>query len=145
MLISEYMDLRNEVNHQLLDYRRNRDRLQRGYNLTESERAAMQQWCDAIARAYTYLKRRNPEKARAMIRLFGLHHPVPRYKKTKQRVVHLMNDLNVSESTLYRWRGEIIQLVLLAAVENRTFSLFDLQGHLSFPDSPEETDTTIRR
>lgn len=120
MLKEEYRKLRNEVNYQLLTYRRNLERLS-GHGLTDGEREMLTGWCEVIARVYGGLKKSDREKARAMVRLFGLYAPVPRYKGTMQRILRLTIEFNVSESTLYRWRSEIIQMTMLAAMEAGLF------------------------
>ena len=65
-----------------------------------------------------------PEKARAMDRLFGLTHAVPRAQGNRGRMLRLADDFCISESTLYKWREEILITVLMAAVEARALAPF---------------------
>lgn len=136
MLISEMKSLRGQARREVLEYRRNRDRLA-GRDLPEEERARLEKWSRAVTAAYTYYKRHDPERARAMVRMFGLYHPVPRRRRLSDRIGRLMLDLNVSEATLYRWQREMLDLVVLNAVETGALSPF---GPGKGPLVPEEQD-----
>ncbi len=62
-----------------------------------------------------------------MCRLFGLETPIPRSQPTRARMIQLGLELAVSESTLYKWREDVFEIVLYAAIESgliRPFGLF---------------------
>ena len=52
-----------------------------------------------------------------MIRLFGLETAIPRNQLTRARMVQLQAELCVTESTLYKWREDVFEIVLYAAIE----------------------------
>ena len=52
-----------------------------------------------------------------MTRLFGLETPLPRNQPTRARMIRLGVEMSVSESTLYKWREDIFEIVLYAAIE----------------------------
>ena len=59
-----------------------------------------------------------------MCRLFGLETPLPRSQPTRARMIRLSLELSVSESTLYKWREDILEVVLYAAIEYGLIALF---------------------
>ena len=61
-----------------------------------------------------------------MCRLFGLETAIPRNQATRTRMILLGQELNVSESTLYKWREDIFEIVLYAAIEAGLLSPFGL-------------------
>ena len=62
-----------------------------------------------------------------MTRLFGLDTPLPRSQPTRARMLRLSQELNVSESTLYKWREDILEIVLYAAMEAGVVGLFRIR------------------
>ena len=62
-----------------------------------------------------------------MTRLFGLEAPLPRGQPMRARLVRLCADLNVSESTLYKWREDVLEIVLYAAIESGLLCPFGLE------------------
>jgi len=62
-----------------------------------------------------------------MCRLFGLETPVPRNQPTSERMIKLSIDLSVGESTLYKWREDILEIVLYAAIEAGLISPFGIR------------------
>lgn len=116
MKSSVIMEMRRLTARALLDYRKNRGRLA-AHALRAQEREDARRWAAAIESARALLRREMPEKERAMARLFGLDAPVPRYQKTRARIIKLCMELHVSESTLYKWREDIVLLTLGAAIE----------------------------
>ena len=119
--------LRVEAKRQLLHYRRNNSRVYRSTAI-RSEGGTMLGWVRAIDAARMYLRALNPQKERYMTRLFGLEAPLPRGQPMRARLVRLCADLNVSESTLYKWREDILEIVLYAAMEAGVNGLFGIRA-----------------
>ncbi|MDL2234763.1 hypothetical protein LJC07_01235 [Christensenellaceae bacterium OttesenSCG-928-L17] len=72
-------------------------------------------WVEAIESTYEQYKADDPEHAMLMRLLFGLGEGESPHASCRERY-RLMDMLNISESTLYRWREQIIQNVTLAAM-----------------------------
>lgn len=111
---------------ELLDYRRNRAMLA-AHTLRGAERERAMAWGLAIEGARAFLFETMPEKERAMTRLFGLDTPIPRYQQARARMIRLSMELHVSEPTLYKWREDILQIVLAAAIEAGVIRPFGLR------------------
>ena len=62
-----------------------------------------------------------------MCRLFGLETPLPRSQPMRARLVILSAEMSVSESTLYKWREDIFEIVLYAAMESGVIGLFGIR------------------
>ena len=118
--------LRAEAKRQLLQYRRNHSRVYRS-NAIRAEGGTMLAWMRAIDSARVYLRAQNPAKERYMCRLFGLESPLPRSQPMRARMVHLSAEMSVSESTLYKWREDIFEIVLYAAMEAGVVGLFGIR------------------
>ena len=71
----------------------------------------------AIDAARAYFRATDPLKEQFMVRLFGLETAIPRNQLTRARMVQLQAELCVTESTLYKWREDIFEIVLYAAIE----------------------------
>ena len=63
-----------------------------------------------------------------MTRLFGLETPLPRSQPTRARMINLGAEMSVSESTLYKWREDILEIVLYAAMEAGVVGLFGIRA-----------------
>ena len=63
-----------------------------------------------------------------MSRLFGLETAIPRNQPARARMIQLGLDLAVSESTLYKWREDIFEIVLYAAIETGLIRPFGLES-----------------
>ena len=118
--------LRAEAKRQLLNYRRNNSRVYRG-SAIRAEGGEMLAWVRAIDSARIYLRAQNPAKERFMTRLFGLETPLPRGQPTRARMIRLSQEICVSESTLYKWREDILEIVLYAAMEAGVVGLFGIR------------------
>jgi hypothetical protein len=118
--------LRAEAKRQMLNYRRNQSRAYRGAAL-RAERGAILGWTRAIDAARAYLREANPVKERFMSHLYGLDTPLPRSQPVRARMIRLSLELCVSESTLYKWREDILEIVLYAAIEARLVGLFGIR------------------
>ncbi len=118
--------LRAEAKRQLLNYRRNQSRVYRGAAL-RAEGGVVTGWARAIDAARAYFRATDPLKERYMTRLFGLETPIPRSQTARTRIIRLSLELCVSESTMYKWQEEILNIVLYAAVEYGLVSLFGLR------------------
>ena len=119
-------NLRMEAKRQLLNYRRNQSRVYRAAAL-RAERGAVIGWCRAIDAARDYFRAVDPTKERFMSRLFGLDTPLPRSQPMRARMIRLSLELSVAESTLYKWREDIVEIVLYAAMEAGLVGLFGLR------------------
>lgn len=131
--------LRVEAKRQLMNYRRNNSRVYRG-SAIRAEGGEMLAWVRAIDSARTYLRAQNPAKERFMTRLFGLETPLPRSQPTRARMIRLSQEICVSESTLYKWREDILEVVLYAAMEAGVVGLFGLRGSQEEPQTLEEVN-----
>ncbi len=118
--------LRAEAKKQLLNYRRNKPRAYRAL-AKQSNRKAARGWVGAIDCARAYFSIINPKKERFMCRLFGLEIPIPRNNPTRERMIKISIELGVGESTLYKWREDILEIVLYAAIEAGLISPFGIR------------------
>ena len=131
--------LRAEAKKQLLSYRRNNARAYKN-EAQRAERASQEGWTRAIDEARAYLCAANPTKERFMCRLFGLETPVPRCRTARERMIKLSMELTVSESTLYKWREDILEIVLYAAIEAGLVCPFGIRaGETNAEPKPERT------
>lgn len=126
--------LRAEAKRQLMNYRRNNSRVYR-CSAIRAEGGEMLAWVRAIDSARTYLRAQNPAKERFMTRLFGLETPLPRSQPTRARMIRLSQEICVSESTLYKWREDILEVVLYAAMEAGVVGLFGLRASQEEPQT----------
>ena len=60
---------------------------------------------------------------------------MPRSQPMRARMVRLSVEMSVSESTLYKWREDIFEIVLYAAMEAGVVGLFGIR---EAPDSAVE-------
>ena len=134
--------LRAEAKRQLLNYRRNNSRVYRG-SAIRAEGGAMLAWIRAIESARAYLRVQSPAKERFMTRLFGLDTPLPRSQPTRARMLRLSQELNVSESTLYKWREDILEIVLYAAMEAGVVGLFRIRMEEEQKPAQEQESTAL--
>ena len=134
--------LRAEAKRQLLNYRRNQSRVYRPAAL-RAERGSVRGWTRAIDAARAYFRTENPLKERFMSRLFGLDTPLPRSQPVRARMIRLSIELSVSESTLYKWREDILEIVLYAAIEAGMVGLFGLADCEDAEEEDEESETTL--
>jgi hypothetical protein len=118
--------LRAEAKKQLLNYRKNKPRAHRALAKTPNRKTA-RGWVGAIDCARAYFSVVSPAKERFMCRMFGLETPIPRNLPTRERMIKLSLDLSVGESTLYKWREDILEIVLYAAIEAGLISPFGIR------------------
>ena len=100
-------------------------------------------WIRAIDSARMYLRAQNPAKERYMCRLFGLETPLPRGQPIRARLIRLSVEMSVSESTLYKWREDILEIVLYAAMEAGVVGLFGIR-EVEEPQTKREDDAALR-
>lgn len=81
------------------------------------ELTQMRGWVRAIDRVREKLAAESPRRRCFMDRCFGLDTSVPVSRSSRARIIQLSMDLNISESTAYKWRENILDLVLFAAIE----------------------------
>ena len=136
------LQLRAEAKRQLLNYRRNNSRVYRS-NAIRAEGGTMLAWIRAIDSARMYLRAQNPAKERYMCRLFGLETPLPRGQPIRARLIRLTVEMSVSESTLYKWREDILEIVLYAAMEAGVVGLFGIR-EVDEPQTKCEDDAALR-
>ena len=135
-------NLRMEAKRQLLNYRRNQSRVYRADAL-RAERGAVVGWCRAIDAARAYFRTADPIKERFMSRLFGLDTPLPRSQPSRARMIRLSLELSVSESTLYKWREDILEIVLYAAIEAGVVGMFGLRDATGVDVSDADDDPQL--
>ncbi|GEM_PF-2136875 len=119
--------LRAEAKAQLLNYRRNRSRAFRRAE-QHAQAGAVQEWVRAIDEARACIRAADATKERFMCRMFGLEAPIPRGQSVRERMIKLSMELCVSESTLYKWREDILSVVLFAAIEADLIRPFALRA-----------------
>jgi len=74
-------------------------------------------WVWAVERVRADLKGKDPEKERFFARLYHLDAPRSGHPAQGSEIVKLSMELNVSPSTLYKWREMILADLLMAAVQ----------------------------
>ena len=119
--------LRAEAKKQLLCYRKNKTRAGRA-EYQRSHGTDPSGWVRAVDEARAYFHATDLTKERFMVRLFGLETPLPRSRSTRERMMKLAIELCVSESTLYKWREDVLEIVLYAAIDAGVVSPFGLRG-----------------
>ena len=117
------LDLRHTAEQNAKRYRENLSFL-RGYGAAAdparplSPRAVEKAgWVWAVERVRSDLKRKDPEKEIFFARLYHLDSPCAGRVARKNEITKLSMELNVSPSTLYKWREQILADLLLAAVQ----------------------------
>lgn len=133
--------LRAEAKRQLMNYRRNNSRVYRS-SAIRAEGGEMLAWIRAIDSARIYLRAQNPSKERYMTRLFGLETPLPRSQPMRARLIRLSEEMCVSESTLYKWREDILEVVLYAAMEAGVIGLFGIRAAQEQESAQNESNTS---
>ena len=89
------------------------------------ELADMRDWARIIDRVRTFLRGTDPTKERFMARYFALIVPSNRRVSKRMRHMQMMEEFFISDSTVYKWKLDILHLVILAAME---------RGRLRLPD-----------
>ena len=74
-------------------------------------------WVWAVERVRADLKAKEPEKEQFFARLYHLDEPTSGTPGRGSEIMKLSLDMNVSPSTLYKWREMILADVLMAAVQ----------------------------
>lgn len=117
------LDLRHAAEQNAKRYRENLSYL-RGYDAgAAADRplspryAEKAGWVWAVERVRADLARKDPEKERFFVRLYHLDSPCPGNVGRGNEIMKLSMELNVSPSTLYKWRELILADLLLAAVQ----------------------------
>ena len=117
------LDLRHVAEQNAKRYRENLSFL-RGYESAaeagrplSSRYAEKAGWVWAVERVRADLAAKDPEKERFFARLYQLDRPTPGTPGRESLIMKLSLELNVSPSTLYKWREAILADLLLAAVQ----------------------------
>ena len=131
--------MREEAERQLNQYRMHRECLetyrkyaprgrktQGGILLPLPAPALMElvEWVSAIDAVRQRLEREAPEKAVFLNCFYGLDGNPPK-KTARARMIQLSMQMNLAESTLYKWRVELLEEVLLAATQIGRISPYD--------------------
>ena len=74
-------------------------------------------WVWAVERVRADLKAKDPEKERFFARLYHLDSATPGHPGRGSEITKLSLELNVTPSTLYKWRELILADLLMAAVQ----------------------------
>ncbi len=117
------LDLRHTAEQNAKRYRENLSYL-RGYDAAaEADRplpaiyVEKAGWVWAVERVRADLKSKDPEKERFFVRFYHLDEPISGHPGRGSEIIKLSMQLNVSPSTLYKWRETILADLLLAAVQ----------------------------
>lgn len=132
------MDLKKEAASRLFAYRKNsrylRQRERKTENkpprrINEAEECSAEEltwiryWKRVIDRVELNLRSTDPQMHRFMIRYFSLKAPLNRRKAMRARHYEIMNEFYVSDSTIYKWRAKIIELVVFEAARSGKFRI----------------------
>ena len=117
------LDLRHAAEQNAKRYRENLSYL-RGYEAAANAGRSLPAkyvekagWVWAVERVRADLKAKEPEKERFFARLYHLDAPVSGHPGRGKEIMKLAMELNVTPSTLYRWREMILADLLMAAVQ----------------------------
>ena len=117
------LDLRYAAEQNAKRYRENLSYL-RGYEAAAApgrplpaKYAEKAGWVWAVERVRADLKAKAPEKERFFAQLYHLDEPASGRPGRRSEIMRLAMALNVTPSTLYRWRETILADLLLAAVQ----------------------------
>ncbi len=117
------LDLRHAAEQNAKRYRENLSYL-RGYEAAANAGRSLPAkyvekagWVWAVERVRADLKAKEPEKERFFARLYHLDAPVSGHPGRGNEIMKLAMELNVTPSTLYRWRELILADLLMAAVQ----------------------------
>jgi hypothetical protein len=117
------LDLRHAAEQNAKRYRENLSYL-RGYEAAANAGRSLPAkyvekagWVWAVERVRADLKAKEPEKERFFARLYHLDAPVSGHPGRGNEIMKLAMELNVTPSTLYRWREMILADLLMAAVQ----------------------------
>lgn len=102
-------------------------------NPSAREMKQMRGWVRAIDRVRNKLLSESPEKADFMNRCFGLDTVLPSNSSSRARIIELSIDMHIAESTAYKWRECILDLVLFAAIEAGVLMPFGTEDDTSAP------------
>ena len=138
---SALLELKVLAKRQLLNYRRNKAKIA-AHDLSAREEEEAQGWICAVDGARRLLRESMPEKEKAVSRLFGLDHPIPRYQPVRERIIKLSMDYCVAESTMYGWREDMINLVLMAGAEGGLLCPFGLKKQSAGEEEAEKAPLT---
>lgn len=92
------------------------------------ELADMRDWARIIDRARTFLRGTDPVKERFMARYFALIVPSNRRVSKRMRHIQMMEEFFISDSTVYKWKLDILHLVILTAMDCGKLRLPDNLG-----------------
>ncbi|MDO4564783.1 MAG: hypothetical protein Q4C04_04140 [Clostridia bacterium] len=81
-------------------------------------------WIWAIEKVRSKLELYAPNKAQFFCRYFGLDRPLNRRESERARLLRLSSELYVGESTLYKWREQILDELVLAATQAGVYHPF---------------------
>ena len=117
------LDLRHAAEQNAKRYRENLSYL-RGYEAAANAGRSLPAkyvekagWVWAVERVRADLKAKEPEKERFFARLYHLDAPVSGHPGRGNEIMKLAMEMNVTSSTLYRWREMILADLLMAAVQ----------------------------
>ena len=117
------LDLRHAAEQNAKRYRENLSYL-RGYEAAADAGRPLPRkyvekagWVWAVERVRADLKAKDPEKERFFAQLYHLDAPICGHPGRGNEVMKLSIALNVSPSTLYKWREMILADLLLAAAQ----------------------------
>lgn len=102
------------------------------------EVSQMRGWVRAIDRVRAKLAEENPKKARFMDRCFGLDSTSPMQTRARSCLIEQTIAMNISESTAYKWREAILDLVLFSAIEGGVLAPFGCKKESADPSDQSD-------
>ena len=85
-------------------------------------------WVLAVDYTRAHLKRTDPQKAEGFSKLFGLDAPI-KSRNAARTAKAVSIELNMSITTVYRWKSEALSLVLLAAAQTGALRPYTVDPH----------------
>ena len=82
-------------------------------------------WAWAIEQARELFASTAKKKEQLMVSLYGLDKPIRYPSQPRTMMLLLVSELGMSEPTLYKWREEIIQEVIAAAIQAGALKPYD--------------------
>ncbi|MDO4543389.1 MAG: hypothetical protein Q4C01_02445 [Clostridia bacterium] len=81
-------------------------------------------WVWVIERVRAKLACYSPQKEKFFAEYYGLDRPLSKYETKRSRIYKIAAALYVGESTLYKWKEQILDDMLLAAVQAGLYKPF---------------------
>ena len=93
----------------------------------------MRAWIAAIDDARTRLRDSRPERERFLVGCYGLDMPRPRGMQMRARLISMSMELNMAESTMYKWRENVLDTVVFCALRTGALKPFGASAEAPLP------------